>query len=396
MGQEALINRCLYDVTGLSHDECRTLGDNACGARERVEFSGSLPGFQGLTFRPLQLYSSGNFLLYATEWEIMHSNLIPFSRSDIDVKPVVGTQSIPELFIKTPFVQIQSYPIAGHVVTTNVRYVYVPSKFGLGGSQATGTEVERLKSILNNGMEAFVSAVPPKTQGLSPLGEHSSGRVVTFKLYVDLNGKILAFLSGGIGEAGLESEDPISYLMMVPGMIQLGKLGAKMIWSTVARREVAQALTSAAAGLRQKLLARGASAEVAEFAALTEEELGKVRGGMAEMKKPRMTAADLNEFIPQERPGMGPKQRFTPLERDAARQMIGVMERVRNGDSWAWAELIPGRGPERMKMLRFGDLAKKGWAEIDVLPDNTGALNKIRMLVRVVDKDIDYKFMQMH
>jgi hypothetical protein len=396
MGQEALFNRCLYDVTRLSHDECRTLGDNACGAQERVEFSGSLSGFQGLTFQPLQLYSYGNFLLYATEWEIMHSNIIPFSRGDIDVKPVVGLQSIPELFIKTPFVQTQCYPIVGHVVTTNVRYVYVPSKFGLGGSQATGTEGERLKSILNNGTEAFVSAVHPKTQSLSPIGEYSSGRVVTFKLYVDLNGKILALLSGGIGEAGLESEDPISYLLMVPGMIQLGKLGAKMIWSTVARREVAQALSSAAAGLRQKLLGRGASAEIAEFAALTEEELGKVRGGMAEMKKPRMTAADLNEFIPQERPGMGPKQRLTTPERNAARQIIGVLERVRNGDSWAWAELIAGRGPEGMKMLRFGDLAKQGWAEIDLLTNNPGALNKMRMLARVVRGDIEYKLMQIH
>ncbi len=149
---------------------------------------------------------------------------------------------------------------------------------------------------------------------------------------------------------------------MILGMIQLGKLGAKLIWSTVARREVAQALTSAAAGLRQKLLARGASAEVAEFAALTEEELAKVRGGMAEMIKPRMTAADLNEFTPQEKPEWDSNEEAYDHPRGtAAREMIGVLERVRNGDSWAWAELLfPGRGAERMKMLKFGDLAKKG------------------------------------
>lgn len=396
MGQEALFNRCLWDVTQLSHDECRTLGDNACGASERVEFRGSVSGFQGLKFRPLQLYPSGNFLLYATDWERLHSNLIPFSWGDIDAKPVVGEQAIPELFVKTPFGRtIRGFPIAGHVVTANVKYVYGPSKFGVGGSQAVGTAPARLKSILTGGMEAFVSGIPPK--GLAPLGEYNSGMVVTFKVYVDLNGKILALLTAGTGEAGLESEDPISYLLMVPGLIQLGKLGAKMIWSTVARSEVAQGLASrTAASLRQRLLARGASSELAEFATLTEEELSKVRGGMAEMKKPRMTAADLNDFVQQERPGMGPKERLTTAERNGAREIIGALERVRNGDLYAWAELIPGRGPNAMKMLRFGDLAKQGWAEIDLLKNNPGALNKMRMLVRVVRGDVEYKLMQVH
>ena len=203
MGQEALFNRCLWDVTQLSHDECRTLGDNACGASERVEFRGSVSGFQGLKFRPLQLYPSGNFLLYATDWERLHSNLIPFSWGDIDAKPVVGEQAIPELFVKTPFGRtIRGFPIAGHVVTANVKYVYGPSKFGVGGSQAVGTAPARLKSILTGGMEAFVSGIPPK--GLAPLGEYNSGMVVTFKVYVDLNGKILALLTAGTGEAGLE------------------------------------------------------------------------------------------------------------------------------------------------------------------------------------------------
>jgi hypothetical protein len=42
MSQEAIFNRCLWDVSQLSHEECRIIGDAACGQRVRVELRGSI------------------------------------------------------------------------------------------------------------------------------------------------------------------------------------------------------------------------------------------------------------------------------------------------------------------------------------------------------------------
>jgi hypothetical protein len=36
------------------------------------------------------------------------------------------------------------------------------------------------------------------------------------------------------------------------------------------------------------------------------------------------------------------------------------------------------------------------WTEIDVLPGNPGGLNKIRLVVRVVNGDFEAKLLQMH
>jgi hypothetical protein len=199
-------------------------------------------------------------------------------------------------------------------------------------------------------------------------------------------------MTGAIVEES-QSLDVQMFQALVIGNIIAGAMGTP---GSPAGAEAPPSLLRAAGDLGKRLLARGASPELAEFATLTEEELAKVRGGMAQMKTPRMTAADLNDFVAQEKPGMGPKMRLTTPERNAARQIVSVLERVRNGDSWAWAELIPGRGADRMKMCKFGDLAKKGWAEIDLLENNPGAYNKMRMLVRRVPGDIDYKLIQMH
>lgn len=160
----------------------------------------------------------------------------------------------------------------------------------------------------------------------------------------------------------------------------------------VVRNGAKALLRGAAAGLEERLLARGANAELAKLATLTEEELKAIRGGMPSLKPPLISADALNKAVPQIRDGMGPKLMLTREERSGVLQILNVLERVRNGDSWAWAELIP----RRPRQLQFGTLAKQGWNEIDVLLGNPGALNRIRVLVRVVKGDIEAKLMQVH
>jgi len=93
-----------------------------------------------------------------------------------------------------------------------------------------------------------------------------------------------------------------------------------------------------------------------------------------------MSAEDLNKPVPQIRPGMGKRVWLTPDERTGARKIRDALERVRNGDSWAWAEFIPNRP----KALKFGTWARDGWNEIDLLAKDAGGLNRMRMIVRVV------------
>jgi hypothetical protein len=73
-------------------------------------------------------------------------------------------------------------------------------------------------------------------------------------------------------------------------------------------------------------------------------------------------------------------------------KILNVLERVRNGESWAWVELIG----LRIKRMEYGKWAEQGWFEIDVLPGNPGALNRVRLLIRWVPGDIEVKLRQVH
>jgi hypothetical protein len=151
-------------------------------------------------------------------------------------------------------------------------------------------------------------------------------------------------------------------------------------------------LRSMARGIEEKLLARGATPELAKLAALTEKELKAVRGGTASRKPPLMSAEELNKPVPQTKDGIGPKNRLTPRERTGVMKILNVLERVRNGESWAWVELIG----LRIKRMEYGKWAEQGWFEIDVLPGNPGALNRVRLLIRWVPGDIEVKLRQVH
>jgi len=151
-------------------------------------------------------------------------------------------------------------------------------------------------------------------------------------------------------------------------------------------------LRAMAEGIEEKLLARGATPELAKLAALTEKEPKAVRGGTASRKPPLMSAEELNRPVPQIKDGIGPKNLLTRDERRGVMKILNVLERVRNGESWAWVELIG----LRIKRMEYGKWAEQGWFEIDVLPGNPGALNRVRLLIRWVPGDIEVKLRQVH
>jgi len=135
-------------------------------------------------------------------------------------------------------------------------------------------------------------------------------------------------------------------------------------------------------------------AALRDLVPLTETELKTIRGGAVNPKGPLMSAEDLNKEVAQIRDGMGPKERLTDAERSGARQVLGVLERVRLNPKDA--DIWKGLGARRAKAMEFGAYARDGWYEIDVLEHNPGGINKIRVIFRVVNGDIEAKLLRVH
>lgn len=127
-------------------------------------------------------------------------------------------------------------------------------------------------------------------------------------------------------------------------------------------------------------------AKTAEKPAKPAEEPGKTRPESAE---PLITPEKLNQFVPQEPGVRGPKRRLNRSERANANTILRILERIRKGEQGALRELEPFR----VKQLT-GDRA--GWWEIDLLPDNPGALNQMRIIFRIHKGGIEARLLQMH
>lgn len=106
--------------------------------------------------------------------------------------------------------------------------------------------------------------------------------------------------------------------------------------------------------------------------------------------KPLFTPEELNQPVPLRRGLTGKPRLLTTEERDGAIKIQDVLRRVQVGDEAAAGELANFRA----KPLK-GDLA--GWTELDLLPNNPGPSNQMRMLVRVgAGGKIEARFLQMH
>ena len=53
-------------------------------------------------------------------------------------------------------------------------------------------------------------------------------------------------------------------------------------------------------------------------------------------------------------------------------------------------------GVRRAKPMGFGKYQTEGWWEIDVLESNPGALNRMRVIFRFVNSDMEAKLLQVH
>jgi len=177
----------------------------------------------------------------------------------------------------------------------------------------------------------------------------------------------------------------LMFIEIVPIAVVLFRLGAKM-----ATRATIRAINF--------IVDREAKALLREVDILTEAELKAAWGGNPGAGKPLLSAEDLNKPVPQAKSISGPKRRLERPERTGAIKIIGVLDRVRNGSAKTAAEIeaeIQGLLPKHRVQPLKRELA--GWMEIDVLENNPGAFNDMRVIYRVKPNgEWEVKLLQIH
>lgn len=234
MDKEATLNRCLWDVTHLSHLQCQIVGDQACGRRERVAVKGSIKGFQfpPESLRNVDLVALGNFSDYATSWEKHYSVLVDDRSASTDAIPVVDHKLF--TFFTVPKVgRVSLYPVVAHYMTTHVSNIIVPRKFAVDDTQKSEGQLE---FMLDRGMDAYVEEHYPKAGNWGPLSHGSNLGPNYFIVLTDPDGRIIGKLGAGGTEPGLESEDPLAYLSIAALSLKLATKGARVVFRMVTSR----------------------------------------------------------------------------------------------------------------------------------------------------------------
>jgi hypothetical protein len=259
MDKVATSNRCLWDVTKLAHDEWVTVGDNAHGGSERVAFKDSIQGYQWLRprLRPMDLSSGANadFDSYATSWERQYSAIISGRRAHMTFVPVVDQISFFSYTLPVAFggTTMSMFPVIAHYGTVHVPNIIVRRKFA---TNSVGGEREKaLESILDQDVAYVAEGYPDAGDWGSFATQHNIGPNF-FTVLTDPEGQILANLGGFGAERGLESENPLIYLMVVRDVIALARTGGKMIFRMIARRAARRAASKIVGEAATKLSGR--------------------------------------------------------------------------------------------------------------------------------------------
>ena len=269
MDNTAIFNRSVWDVTGLAHDEWRTVGDNAHGRRVSVRLAGSIKGqlWLGSQLAPRDFRPRGDFKTYATRWEQRYSVLISDRTGSLNFVPVVSDRSRVSYTLPTIFGGTQNvYPVIAHHGTASVTEIIVPRKF------ATNTSLDArrngLEGLLDEDVEAYVEQGYPLYGDWGPFADSNNLGPNNFTVLTDPNGRILVILGAFGNEPGLESEDPLSYLMIAPALLDLVKVGGRMVLRMASKRAARKAvLLAAARALAESVLKKEGKLSVEEMIA---------------------------------------------------------------------------------------------------------------------------------
>jgi hypothetical protein len=241
MDYEAIANRSLLDATLWARQEWETVGDNAHGGRVRVPFADSLQGFQLLPtqMRPLDLYraQSTKFEDFATRWEKRYSLLFANRSTKMSLAPVVDQK--PFYTYDYPILgKFAAYPVIGHFGRVPVENIIVRRKFATENDSVR--RIKDLRAILDQDI-AYVEEDYPNAGDWGPFAHFNNVGPNYFELLIDPEGQILAIQGSGGSEPGLESEDPLSYVMAGYGLLKLATKGGRVVLKLLAQRAARKA-----------------------------------------------------------------------------------------------------------------------------------------------------------
>ena len=381
MDAMATLSRSLWDVTGLAHEGCARLADNACGRLVRVPVADSIQGrvWVGSHLSPREFWPIDGFTTYATGWEQRYSVLTP-TRSHLKFVPVVSDKSRLSYSLLARWGAASSaFPVIAHYGTARVSEIIVPRKYATTAFRDDRRKA--LERLLDDGVEAFVEEGYPGGS-FGPFAEANNLGPNYFTVLTDPDGRILACLDAFGSEAGLESEDPLSYLMVGAALLKLATAGGRVVFRLASQRAARKAA--------QRAAARAAINE----GTISAEELTTIRGGAATGRRPLLSAEELHKPVPQIKTDMGPRRLLTAEEKSGVRHIINALERIRVDpkNESAWRDLLN----RRARPMRYGRYAAEGWKEIDVLPGNPGYANTMRVIFRPVPGDLEVRLLQMH
>jgi hypothetical protein len=249
MDNVTVSHRCLWDVTQLARNEWRTVGDNAHGRQVRVASKDSVQGYQWRTkqLRPMDLFSpsTADFTGYATRWERRYSVLSSERSGRLSFVPVVDHTAFFAYNLPLPAKfgggTMSSFPVVAHYGTVGVADIIVLQKYAT--TRVSTERVKALESILDQGDAYVEEGYPGGAWG--PFAHWDNVGPNYFTVLTDLEGRILANLGSFGSERGLESEDPLDYIMLGQLTADLLKGAGKIVFG-LARRGAKKAIVSLA------------------------------------------------------------------------------------------------------------------------------------------------------
>ena len=205
--------------------------------------------------RKMELSSpdGADFMDYATRWEQRYSILVPYRPVDVTFVPVVDrspfrSREIPGLSEMTQaLADFRSYmflfPVIAHYGTVSVEDIVVPQKFPTG--EVGGGRVKALERILGQNIEAYVQDYLPAAGDWASFAKRDNVGPNFFTVLTDPEGRILAIMDSFGAEAGLQSEDPLSYLMIAAGLLELATNGGRIVLRLISKRVAREAAEEA-------------------------------------------------------------------------------------------------------------------------------------------------------
>ena len=117
-----------------------------------------------------------------------------------------------------------------------------------------------LERLLDNDVEAYIEQGYPPYGDWGPFADSNNLGPNNFTVLTDPDGRILACLDAYASEPGLESEDPLSYVMIAAALVELATVAGRIVLRMASQRAARKAAERAATSELETLTKQFAAA----------------------------------------------------------------------------------------------------------------------------------------